>query len=257
MNLLIEKEDRVLRLTLNRPEKRNALNLALCRALVSEIQAAQADPFTGCILIDAIGPVFCAGMDLDEVNANGASELGDIHEELFTIGAGSLKPIVVTSNGAALGGGLGLVAQGHIVIAEASAMFGLPEIRIGLWPFLIYRAVERAIGARRTLALSISGRTFDAAEAQTWGLVQHVFPENEIRAQSRSIAQSFATRCPAAIAAGMQYARASGDLNSEQAGILALSLRDKVMAGPDFEEGRLAFKEKREPRWPSMPGISE
>ena len=174
MDLIVEQKCRVLHVTLNRTEKRNALNAELCTGIVSAVRSAQAQQEIGAILISASGHVFCAGMDLDEAVNVPEAELAAMHEQLFSMGAHSLKPIVVCVNGAALGGGLGLVAQGHIVIAAQGVAFSLPEIRIGLWPFLVYRSIEAAIGARRTLEISLTGRAFHANDALHCGYVQQV-----------------------------------------------------------------------------------
>ena len=161
MDLLVHDHYRVLHLILNRPSKRNALTLQVCKDLVGAIDDAQTRNDIGCILISAAGSVFCSGMDLDETGDDGLTqEVLEVHEKLFTVGATSLKPIVVSVNGSALAGGLGLVAQGHVVIAAESAVFGLPEIRIGFWPFVVYRAMEAALGSRRTLQLSLTGNSF-------------------------------------------------------------------------------------------------
>lgn len=253
MNLLVEQKRRVLHLTLNRSEKRNALNSEMCGGIVDAVQAAQDDPEIGCILIAATGHVFSAGMDLDEAMHPAGVDLEAVHEELFTMGVNSLKPIVVSVNGAALGGGLGLAAQGHIVIASDGAMFGLTEIRVGLWPFLIYRSVEAALGARRTLELSLIGRIFPAQDALNWGLVHQICPPAETMHRAEAIARDVAKASPAAIAAGMRYWRESRHKSWKEAGELASILRKKLLESGDLREGYAAFKEKRDPHWPSMP----
>jgi enoyl-CoA hydratase/carnithine racemase len=252
MNLLVDHESRVLHLTLNRPDKRNALNAEMCSKIVEAIDSAQNDQNVGSILISAAGRVFCAGMDLDEAVKSSGTDLAEVHEKLFTVGANSLKPIVTCVNGAALGGGLGLVAQGHVVIAAEETVFGLTEIRVGLWPFLVYRAVEAALGARRTLELSLTGRVFPAHDALQWGLAHYVFALSEAADHAAAIARDLANASPLAISAGMQYFRASRGKSWEEAGELAITLRRKVMDSADFKEGCAAFKEKREPRWPSL-----
>ncbi len=253
MELLVDRKHRVLHVILNRPEKRNALNSSLCAALLQAIRSAHSQPEVGAILIGAAGQVFCAGMDLDEASGMHDDELAELHDDLFTIGAASAKPIVVCVNGAALGGGLGLVAQGHVVVASQGAIFGLPEIRIGLWPFLVYRAVEAALGPRRTFELSLTGRMFSAHDAMLWGLVNHVCPAAEISERANAIARDLAKASPAAIACGMQHHQASRGLSWKQAGELAKTLRARLITSSDFHEGYEAFKHKRDPRWPSMP----
>jgi len=253
MELLVDRKDRVLHLTLNRPDKRNALNANLCAAIVKAIRSAQKQHEVGAILIEAAGRAFCAGMDLDEAVATRDDELADLHDDLFTIGAASTKPIVLCVNGAALGGGLGLVAQGHVVVASQTAIFGLTEVRIGLWPLLVYRAVEASLGARRTLELSLTGRTFSAEEALAWGLVHHISAPTQTSERANALATGLARTSPAAIACGMQYFRSSRGQSWSEAGELAKSLRRELIDSEDFREGYRAFKEKREARWPSMP----
>src|ERR1017187_1753366 len=127
-------QGRVLRVNLNRPEKRNALSSELCLGLTRVLDQAAAESSVGAILLCADGPAFCAGMDLDEIGPSTTKAIDTAHEPLFTIGAGLAKPIVAAVGGAALGGGAGLVANCHVVIASQAATFGLTEIRLGLWP---------------------------------------------------------------------------------------------------------------------------
>ena len=253
MNLLISNTQRVLHLVLNRPGKRNALDVGLCREIVAIISEAQQRDDIGCILIGAAGAVFCSGMDLDEASKIGEAELSAVHEALFTLGSQSLKPIVMVVHGPALGGGLGLVAQGHIVFAGDGAIFGLPEIRVGLWPFLVYRSVSAALGQRRTLELSLTGQSFTAQQACNWGLVHRVCPEPELQDLAVLMARNLAKASPLALSSGMQYLRDSVGKPWNESGEIAKAFRSKLMESADFKEGRLAFKQKRQPRWPSMP----
>ena len=253
MKLLVERKCRVLEITLNRPEKRNALDSELCSDLVDAIESAQNDDWVGAILIRAAGKVFCAGMDLDDARHTNSESLAEVHEALFTIGMRSLKPIVMSVAGPAYGGGLGLVAQGHIVIASEGAVFGLSEVRLGLWPFLVFRSVEAALGARRTLELSLLARSFSARHACEWGLVHHVCAAAEVEGRADAHAREIAKASPMAVAAGMQYFRDSRGKSAEESGALARRLRSTLMSSGDFAEGFRAFKEKREPRWPSIP----
>lgn len=250
--LSVHQKHRVLHITLNRPEKRNALTCDMCAGLAESVSSAQNREDIGAIFITAAGQVFCAGMDLDEAVLP-HHNLAAAHEDLFTMGANSVKPIVMCVNGPALGGGLGLVAQAHVALAAQSAVFGLPEIRIGLWPFLVYRAVEAALGARRTLELSLTGRMFQAPEALQWGLIHQACPAGEVCDRANVVARDLAKASPRTIAAGMQYFRGSRGKSSQEAGKLAAELRTELMASGDFQEGCAAFKEKREPHWPSMP----
>jgi enoyl-CoA hydratase/carnithine racemase len=253
MLLTVERKHRVLHLTLNRPEKRNALTSEMCSGIVEGIRSAQQDREVGSILLSAAGAVFCSGMDVDEALSTSHAQLADLHDDLFSIGSHSKKPIVVCAAGAALGGGLGLVAQGHVVFASENSVFGLTEIRIGLWPFMVYRSVEAAIGARRTLELSLTGRTFNSHDALHWALVHQVCPPAETLDRAKGVARDLAKASPAAIEAGLEYYHGSRGKSWEEAGNLAAELRVKVMEGEDLKEGFEAFKHRREPQWPSMP----
>jgi len=252
MELLTCIKKRVLHLTLNRPDKRNALTAAMCAEIVDHVEKAQDDPQIGAILICANGSVFCAGMDLDETGPDGP-EINELHEQIFTMGIRSLKPIVVGVNGAALGGGLGLVAQGDVVMCSEKAVFGLTEVRIGLFPFFIYRSVESAIGNRSTLQAALTGHLFHPEDAVQWGLVHKICPSTELNDRVKVMARELAKSSPEAIRAGLEYVKRSRGMTDVDAGKLASELRTRVMAGPDFKEGVAAFKEKREPHWPSMP----
>lgn len=254
--LLSTREGRLLRVTLNRPDKRNALDSTLCRALVSALHLAAADPAVGAILLTANGKAFCAGMDLTEIEQGAdASELAAVHEQLFTVGYRLHKPLITAVHGAALGGGTGLVANCHIVVAAPDATFGLTEIRLGLWPFLVYRAVENAMGARRTLKLSLTGRIFGADEARQYGLV-HELADDPV-STAYEIAQKVAASSPTAIESGMRFVQQTRGLNWAESGVAAAKARNELFASEDFREGIKAFREKRTPRWPSVEGESE
>ena len=253
MNLLFNKKNRVLHITLNRPAKRNALTLEMSQSIVSAVEEAQNANDVGSILFSAHGAVFCAGMDLEEAGDVNEEELLAAHEKLFSLGRESLKPIVMALNGAALGGGLGLAAQGHLIYASDVVSFGLPEIRVGLWPFLVYRSLTAAIGPRRVLALSLTGDYFNASHAYAWGFVHHIVAPLEVEDHAASMARHLAKASPEAIRNGLQYVRDAHGKSWDEAGEWAAQLRRRLMATEDFAEGRLAFKQKRSPRWPSMP----
>jgi enoyl-CoA hydratase/carnithine racemase len=247
------REGRLLRLTLNRPGKRNALDTALCRALVDALEDAARDPAVGAILLTANGRAFCAGMDVAEIEEGShAGEIDALHEQLFTIGARLAKPLIAGVQGPAHGGGVGLVANCHVVVAGPEASFGLTEIRLGLWPFLVYRAVASALGERRTLELSLTGRICLAAEAREFGLVHEVCDGAPDRALE--IARDVAGFSPTAIQKGMAFVQRVKGLDWPEAGAIARDVRNQVFAGADFREGIRAFREKRPPRWPSLGG---
>jgi enoyl-CoA hydratase/carnithine racemase len=243
-------EGRVRRLTLNRPEKRNALSAAFCQELTDAIETADADSSVGAILLTANGSAFCAGMDLAEVRPELEEEINREHERLFLVGTRIGKPLIAAVEGAALGGGMGIVANCHIVVAAETATFGLTEIRLGLWPFLVYRPVETAIGERRTVELALTGRIFEAPEAWELGLVHEVAADAAGRALA--VAQSVAAHSPTAIRAGLAFLNDTRGRLGPEAAHSAQRFRKQVFASPDFREGIQAFREKRPPRWNSI-----
>lgn len=248
--LEISRSGRVVTLRLNRPDKRNALSADLCLRLVRALEEADADPSIGAIVLAANGPAFCAGMDLAEVRPDNPREFDVVHEQLFTIGARLVTPLIAAVAGPALGGGTGLVANCHIAVAADRAIFGLTEIRLGLWPFLVFRAVSAAIGERRALEMALTGRTFSAHEAKETGLVHEVV--HDPAASAGALAEAIAGSSPTAIRAGMGFVQEVRGSDWKEAGLIAARIRNQVFQSADFREGILAFREKRKPKWPSL-----
>jgi enoyl-CoA hydratase/carnithine racemase len=252
MSLALEtsRDGRTLRLAMNRPEKRNALNADLCRDLVCTIQDSFHDRSVGAILLAGNGKHFCAGMDLSEIGTVRTEEISLLHENLFTIGYRAVKPIVAAVTGASLGGGAGLVGNCHIVVVHPDATFGLTEIRVGLWPFLVFRALAAGIGERRVLELALTGRIFGAQEAREIGLIHEIAPDPQARAAE--IARSLCEFSPTTIRSGMEFVSEARGRTWEDAGRIARRIRNEIFESRDFVEGLNAFREKRPPRWPSL-----
>lgn len=249
-SLEVSRTGRVLTLHLNRPEKRNALSAELCRRLTQALEDADSDASVGAIVLAARGPAFCAGMDLAEVRPDTPDEINLAHEQLFTVGARLVKPLIGAVGGPALGGGTGLVANCHIVVAADHATFGLTEIRLGLWPFLVFRAVTAAVGERRALEMALTGRTFGSHEAKELGLIHQVHHDAE--AGAFTVAEGIAASSPTSIRAGMAFVQEVRGRSWKEAGEIATRVRNEVFQSGDFREGILAFREKRRPKWPSL-----
>jgi len=233
----VTSQNRVLHVALNRPEKRNALNSALCGQLIAVFDEAEADLRVGAILLSGNGPAFCAGMDLREMEPAH-------HERLFTTINRIRKPIVAAVHGAALAGGTGLAANAHIVVAHPEARFGLTEIRLGLWPVLIFRACALAMGERRATELSLTGRIFGAAEAREYGLVTEIAEDPLTRASE--IAATVSEYSPVAIAEGLDYVHQIRGEDWAKAGQRGQAMRDRLMQTEAFKKGVQDFLAKRE-----------
>jgi enoyl-CoA hydratase/carnithine racemase len=245
------REGRLLRITLNRPEKRNALNLAMCREISGALSEANGDPGIGAVLISGAGKAYCAGMDLSEAPDVDGPILAEAHERLFTFHEWMDKPVVAAVHGVALGGGTGLAANAHILIASEDAVFGLPEVRLGLWPVLIFPAIASAMGERRAVELSVSARNFSAREAATFGLVSEVVSAERLEARAVEVATGLAQNSADAIRAGLAYVRAIRGKSLSAALAVGRVAREELMQQPDFDEGVRAFREKRAAVWPS------
>ncbi len=237
------REGHVLRVVLNRPEKRNALTAAMCRELVKAVDSADHDEGVRVVVLEGRGKSFCAGMDLAEVAPETTGEITAAQEALFTLGARLSKPLVGAVQGAALGGGSGVVANCHIVIAAEDAIFGLTEIRLGLWPFLVHRAVALAVGERRALEMALTGRTMDAAGACSIGLVHEVAADAQARALE--VAGVMAGWSPTAIRTGLQFLREARGKDWADAGRIAARMRNEVFESAEFREAVKAFQAKR------------
>jgi enoyl-CoA hydratase/carnithine racemase len=220
---------------------------------VEALDAADGDPEVGAILLTGNGKSFCAGMDLHEIADADTAAISQVHEQLFTIGARLGKPLIAGIHGAALAGGTGLVANCHIAIASQDATFGLTEIRLGLWPFLVFRALAAALGERRTVELSLTGRIFGATEARELGLVHEVAADCQARAME--VARTLAESSPTAIRSGLRCVQEARGTDWKRAGEISQQARRQVFESADFQEGLRAFGEKRKPRWPSIAGM--
>jgi enoyl-CoA hydratase/carnithine racemase len=180
MNLRIEQDGRLRRITLASPEARNFLDENGCKKLLAEIRDGVADPDTGAILIDAEGQVFCSGATPGE------------DCDLFTIGRRMTKPLVVSAQGVVISGGVALVANAHVALAAQGTSFGITEMREHRWSVPIYEAFASAVGKRRALELGLTGRIFSTPDALAWGLIHMAAPAFELADRTNDIAFALA-----------------------------------------------------------------
>jgi enoyl-CoA hydratase/carnithine racemase len=242
-----ERHDKaIFQITLNRPEKRNALSFEMCRQLSQAFEEAARDPSIRVVVLTANGTAFCSGMDLHELGDVDLDAVAHLHNSIFNVGKRMDKPIVAAVNGDALAGGTGLVANAHIVVAGPRVAFGLTEIKIGLWPFLIYKTVAEAIGDRRATEWCLTGRTVDVEEAKAAGLVHRICKSPYESAFD--IARGIVGSSKVAITSGLGYIRQSRGKSWEESGRIGHALRNEVMKSTEFADGLRAFREKRKPQ---------
>jgi methylglutaconyl-CoA hydratase len=172
------------RLTLARPEEGNALDAASAHALVDALMEFEADDEVRVVLLNADGPDFCTGVDLEAVAVSGGDATDD-HERdaadrgrIFLTIRGMRKPVVAAVQGRALGDGCGLATACDVVLARDDARFGYPEVRIGFVPAMVMAMLRRSVGEKQAFDLVMSGRVITAAEAERIGLATRVLPAN-------------------------------------------------------------------------------
>jgi enoyl-CoA hydratase/carnithine racemase len=252
--LLVEKKDRVTILTMNRPERKNALNEALVSAIIHAVKEAEDDPETGAILLYG-GDTFCSGGDIGDFsramtkNAPDHYAEGQASNRLFRLGREARKPIIAAVRGAALGGGCGLVAMAHIAVAGETAKLGTPEVKIGMFPFVIYPLIVAAVGQKRAWEMALTGRTLSAAEAAEWGLVNRVVPDDTVFAEALQMARQAASLSPLIVKLGLMAANTTRDMPFDESLEYLQTLRIVSLMSEDLREGAMAFLEKRAPQW--------
>ena len=243
--ILVDDTGAVGRITLNRPDKRNPIDPAMCGELVHALRAMTARV----IVLTGAGPVFSAGGNLAGMQAQAGGPPPATLVELFTAMHDLGKPIIAMANGHALAGGLGLVVACDIAIAADTAQFGTTEIAVGLWPMMITAEIARNVGRKRTLDMMLTGRKLTAVEAEACGLVTRVVPAGELEAETMKLATELAERSPATLALGLRAFYRAQDLAYEPALRYLEGELGRVLALEDAAEGIAAFLGKRKPVW--------
>ena len=242
----------VLRLVLNRPDKRNPIGPTLCGELVHAFGRAAEDPAVRSVIVTGAGTVFSAGGDLGQM-AGGAGQGPSVPPaslvELFPAMHRLGKPIIAMVNGHALAGGLGLVVACDLVVASAAAELGLTEINLGLWPMMITAELVRSIGRKKTLELMTTGRRIGAREAQAIGLVNRVVAPESLEAETMALASELAAKSPTAMRLGLRAFYDTQDLALGPALEHLQGQLAAVLATEDAAEGIAAFFAKRPPVW--------
>jgi methylglutaconyl-CoA hydratase len=237
----------VLTLTLDRPEKRNALSAAMVEALHAALERADLDAEARVVVLRGAGKDFCAGADLDELLASADLTLAENEATALRLGAlfGRMralpKPVLAVVHGRALAGGAGLVTACDIAIAGASAQLGYPEIQRGFVPAMVMTLLRRAAGEKAALDLVLTGRLLGAEEARTTGLVSRVVPDAELDREAGSLARTLAGASLSALALTKQLfyqldGRSLGDRVALGARINALARQT-----PDFRAAIAQF----------------
>lgn len=250
--LLIERDGALLSLTLNRPERRNALSLFLMRELTAALRAAGD---ARVVLLAASGKVFSAGHDLSEMTGRSESEYREIFaacaELMMTIHT-LPQPVIAVVQGLATAAGCQLAAACDLVVASEEAAFATPGVKIGLFCSTPMVELTRAIGRKRAMEMLLTGRTLDARTAEQWGMVNRVVPAPQLSAAARDLGRQVAQASARTVRTGKSAFHRQCDLPLEEAYESASRVMTENALSPDANEGICAFLEKRPPVWPGQ-----
>lgn len=252
--ITLTEESGIATVTLNRPEKRNAISFQLVDELLAALDAIETSDSQVVILTGA-GKAFCAGMDLDELK----SLTGKTHEENVTDSALMARmfrrlydfplPTIAAVNGAAIAGGTGLATMCDFTLATADAKFGYTEVRIGFVPAIVSSILVWQVGHKIARDLLLTGRAFDAREAYRFGLVNEILESEHLMSRARELAAQLLENSPSSVRSTKRLI--NGFISSQLDRQVAEAIEDnaRIRTTADFREGVSSFLEKRKPRW--------
>jgi len=254
--VITDRDGPVLRITINRPERRNALNEEVCTRIAAAIDLAESSAGVRLIVLTGSGDkVFCAGGDL-KPGADGTPFVIDPANprhyviQLFRRLERCGLPVIARVNGHALAGGLGLVCACDMAVSTDAAQFGVPEAKLGLFPMMILSYMMRIIPRRKLYEIATTGESFSAAEALAMDIVNHVVPASELDAKLDWLINRIVDKSPTAIKLGKQAFRAIEDMPLDKAFEYTQLMLPIMAMTEDAKEGFAAFNEKRAPQWP-------
>jgi len=252
--LKLATETELVLLTLNRPEKRNALSPQLIEELLAALDAVETSS-ARVLILTGEGSAFCSGMDLEylkglagqspEQNLADARRTVRMFRRLWSFP----KPIIAAVNGPALAGGCGIATLGDFTLASEEAKFGYTEVRVGFMPALISAFLQMQVGEKVARDLLLSGRVFGAAEAQALGLVTKVVPAAQLLPAARELAATLIANSPGGLRATKRLLVHYGQAELIRRLELGVEESVAIRATADFREGLAAFLEKRKPKW--------
>jgi enoyl-CoA hydratase/carnithine racemase len=248
-----EVDGPIARVTIDRPERRNAMSFDVMQGLRESTARALADDSVRVLVLTGAGDkAFCAGADLGGIADTGAAAahdsrglLAELFRDLWTLG----KPTIARVRGYALAGGFGLALACDFVVAADDAQFGTPEIDVGLWPYMITVPLLRSMPPKKVLELMTTGRRVGAAEAERIGFVNRVVPVADLDATVDELATTLAGKSPLIMRWGRDAFYRVLDMAPDDALAYLQSMLTVTSSSEDTAEGVAAFTEKRKPEW--------
>ena len=239
-------------ITMNRPERRNALSLAMMAELMAALRAVSSRPQTRVVILAGNGPAFSAGHDLRELvdrDVVAYREIFDVCTQLMATVQTIPQPVIARVQGIATAAGCQLVATCDLAVAAEDARFATPGVKIGLFCTTPMVALTRAVGRKRALEMLLTGRPIDARTALEWGLVNRIVPAAQLEVTARQLAEQIASASALTVSIGKQAFYAQIDLGQPQAYAYAKEVMSLNALAADAQEGMTAFVEKRPPCW--------
>jgi enoyl-CoA hydratase/carnithine racemase len=250
--LVREREGSLAVITLNRPERRNALSLELMLELIDCLDGVAGEPETRVVILAAAGKVFSSGHDLNELVGGSIAQyrrIFDVCTQLMAKIQSIPQPVIAQVQGIATAAGCQLVATCDLAVASAEATFATPGVRNGLFCSTPMVALTRAVGRKRAMEMLLTGHPIDAATAASYGLINRVVPPAGLAAETRKLACQIAEASGFTIALGKQAYYAQIELDQPRAYAYAKEVMSMNAAAHDAQEGITAFLEKRPACW--------
>ncbi len=252
--VLYEVRDKVATITMNRPERRNALNPNVMAGLNRYLDQAGADPGVSAIVLTGSGGNFCSGADLGGSFDSEQSFLGMHHDrghyaDLLIKMNACKKPILAAVEGYCLAGGTGLCMSSDVAVASEDAQFGMPEIKRGLWPYMVTAVLIRNVGRKKALELCMTGDRIPAAEAERIGMINYCVSKSEFREKVAEMSAKLSSYSPAVMGLGKASFYRIADMAMGDALRYLHSQLTINTQVEDLMEGIAAFMEKRDPVW--------
>lgn len=253
-HLLWEEKDHVLTLTLNRPEKKNALNDVLFREIAYALNYASYNKAVWAVVIAANGDIFCAGADLKTAGGPPEPTISTIPLPKADIALGDVfnsvhKPCIAKIHAPVYAGGFLIVCGCTHVISVPTATYSLPEVKRGLWPFQVMYSMLQIMPARQVLDLCMRAATLTAADAEKYGLVSKVVNNESLNKEVQVLIDELFQYSPAGIRMGLESFDNLKKLPADQAHVYLRQMFGEALLTEDALEGRKAFAEKRKPVW--------
>jgi enoyl-CoA hydratase/carnithine racemase len=250
--LQIEEDAGIAVVTMNRPEKRNALSLDVMTELIAAFEAIGADRAIKVAILRGVGVAFSAGHDLREMLERSVDEYRRIFDtcvRLMETVQSIPQPVIAEIGGIATAAGCQLVATCDLAVASEDARFATPGVKIGLFCTTPMVALTRAIGRKRAMEMLLTGEMIDASTAAEWGLVNRVVPASELASATRALATKIASSAGFVVGLGKAAFYAQIDLDQPKAYAYAKEVMSMNALAADAQEGMCAFVGKRAPEW--------